>query len=322
MSRILLDSPYYINWRAYSDLKESAKVVYSYHIRRFESYLIKCGYQGHLDFDRFYYYTESHDYSPIDKCFISKYILYLEEEQKNSTGVLCNTIIYLKQFFSFLFDIGMIKTNPMKHFRNKYYVRKIIDRSLSLEECRSVLATAEKTDPFTKMSYILFLTMLTTGLRNSEVVELTHQQIDFERNVIHINKGHKTTAEVVYMPTVLAELLKLYFKHPSFDVWVRTENKHVFFQNGKPFSNRMLTHFVKKIMIESGITRNITPHCLRHTTAYLMQLNGISLSAIKRQLRHKSSATTLRYLPPVQLSIELLDQVVVTISMPKKNGKP
>lgn len=308
MQRLLLDSTYYTNWRQYSDLKESAKVVYSYQLERFETYLIKCGYQGQLDFDNFYNYKESSDYGPIDKCFIQKYIQYLEEEQQSSKGVLFNTIVYLKQFFSFLYQFDMIRVNPMSHFRNKYYERKMIDRSLSLKECRAALIVAEKEDPFTKMSYILFLTMITTGLRNSEVVELTYEQVDFERNVIHINKGHKTTAEVVYMPLVLAELLKQYFNHPSFREWVTKGNKNIFFINGMCLSAFRLTVLIKKITKGAGITRNITPHCLRHTTAYLMQLNGIPLNVIKRQLRHKSIATTLRYLPPVNNTIEILEQ--------------
>lgn len=115
------------------------------------------------------------------------------------------------------------------------------------------------------------------------------------------------------MPTVVAQLLKEYFAHPGYREWIKKGNDLVFLNQDKPFNKQTLIKFIQKNARDSGILRNITPHCYRHTTAYLMQLNGISLSVIRRQLRHKSTATTLRYLPPATKVRDALEQFASSI---------
>ncbi|CAM2835165.1 site-specific integrase [Paenibacillus sediminis] len=170
MSHLLLDSPYYANWKKHTHLKESAKYTYSRQFLKFEHYLSQ-DYDGELDFDKF--------------------------------------------FFTLLHGLGMVKQNPMKNFPNPYYERRIIDRSLSLEECQKLFQVAIKADPFVRKYFTLFLLMTTTALRNREIIQLTLEQIDFERRVIIVNKGQKTISEVVYMPDSLVEELERYLNHPS-----------------------------------------------------------------------------------------------------------
>lgn len=85
----------------------------------------------------------------------------------------------------------------MKNYPNPYYERRIIDRSLSLEECQRLFQVALKADPFVRKYFTLILLMATTALRNREIIQQTFEQIDFDRRVIMVNKGQKTTFEVV-----------------------------------------------------------------------------------------------------------------------------
>ncbi|NOU99505.1 tyrosine-type recombinase/integrase [Paenibacillus planticolens] len=60
---------------------------------------------------------------------------------------------------------------------------KLFDRPLSKEECRLLLKAAIKLDPFFRQYYIMTYLLLSTGLRNKELRELTISQIDFDRNL-------------------------------------------------------------------------------------------------------------------------------------------
>jgi integrase/recombinase XerD len=312
MSKLFMDSQYYTYWLNYSPVKN--KTYYKTHFKKFEEYLILRGYNGEtLNFD-FFFCSASGEYEAIDKQFIDEYIAHLEYDQKASKITLYNNIVYLKQFFTFLYDSRLIKNNPFHGYLNKYYERKIIDRALSLEECRLFLKSAKEADPFLNMHYVLGLTMMTTGLRCSEVVQLTYPQINFERNVIHVNQGQKTTSQVVYMPLILSHYLKQYLEHPAYQEWVSKGNIEVFFLNERPFNKAVLNRLIKRVAKDAGLSRTISPQCFRHTTAYLMQLNGVNLRAIQRQLRHKSIATTLRYLPPASILHRTINDYAKTIN--------
>ena len=301
MSRLLMDSRYYRNWLKHSQLKESAKYAYSRQLMRFEQYLSR-DYEGELDFDHFYFDILTNTYRPIDTDCIDGYIQFLKEEYNASKNTLFNNIVYLKNFFEVLYGLGMIRHNPMKNYPNPFYERRIIDRSLSIEECRRLFLAALQADPFVRKYYTMLLLMTTTALRNREVIQLTYDQIDFERNVIYVDRGQKTSAQAVYMPDALVEELKRYLRHKSYQEWIRTGRREVFFENNRPLTNESLNKIIKELCKKAGIQKNVTSRNFRHTAAYLMQSSGIDISVIKRQLRHKQLSTTLRYLPPVEVS--------------------
>lgn len=306
MNRLLMDSPYYTNWKKHTHLKDSAKYVYSRQFMKFEQYLSQ-DYVGQLDFDKFYYDTESETYRPIDTECIDGYVQFLKQKYQASKNTLFNNIVYLKHFFTLLHGLGMIKQNPMKNYPNPYYERRIIDRSLSVEECRRLFQAALKADPFVRKYYTLFFLMTTTALRNREIIRLTYDQIDFDRKVILVNKGQKTTSDVVYMPDSLVYELERYLHHASIEEWRKTGHSEVFFENNRPLTSESLNKLIKTLCREAGIQKKVTAHSFRHTAAYLMQRSGIDIIAIKRQLRHKQLSTTLRYVPPVDAANLLND---------------
>lgn len=306
MKRLLLDSPYYANWKKHTHLKDSAIYAYSRQFMKFEQYL-SLDFEGELDFDKFYYDTESETYRPIDTECIDGYIQFLKKRFQASKNTIFNNIVYLKHFFTLLHGLGMIKQNPMKNFPNPYYERRIIDRSLSIGECQRLFQAALKADPFVRKFYILILLMSTTALRNREIIQLTYEQIDFERKVILVNKGQKTSSEVVYMPDSLVVELERYLHHPAVEEWRNSGHSEVFFENNRPLTKAVLNRIIKNLCLEAGIQKTVTAHSFRHTTAYLMQSSGIDIIAIKRQLRHKQLSTTLRYVPPVDAAKLLND---------------
>ncbi|GED13747.1 tyrosine-type recombinase/integrase [Aneurinibacillus migulanus] len=299
MKHILLDSAYYQKWKSYSTLKESSIRTYTRELKKFEKFIIQCGYTGTLNFDKFYYYEPSDEYAPINENFIDQYIVYLREELGASNHMLYDNIVYLRNFFGFLYDMRMIQHNPVAYYPNPYYERKIIDRSLSEEQCKRMLQAAVILDPFFRQYHVLLHLLLITGLRTREVISLTMYQIDLERKVIYVDEGQKTSANVVYISNSLCDDLRRYLSHPTFQAWVEKGNTQVFFQNQKPFTDDGINKLIKKISERAGIERPVTVYTFRHTMAYLMQKAGSDISIIQRQLRHQMVSTTIRYLPPV-----------------------
>lgn len=298
---MLIDSHYYLSWKQYSHLKDNTIRAYTNDLRKFEVFLIHYGYIGELDFNKFYYFKESDEYSPIDKGFIDEYINYLMLNLKATKHMLYDNIVSLKSFFGVLSNLNIIVSNPMKNYKNPYYERELIDRSMSIAESKRLLKTALMVDPFLRQTYLLVLLMLTTGLRNSEVTCLTRSQIDLERNIIYVDRGTKRTSQFVSMTPALAQEFSRYFSHPEYQCWEENYCNLVFFNNGRGLYLQGLNALLKTISLKAGIDRRVSAHTLRHTTAYLMQLSGIDVSIIQKQLRHKHISTTIRYLPTLTI---------------------
>ncbi|UUZ84575.1 site-specific integrase [Paenibacillus sp. P26] len=111
--------------------------------------------------------------------------------------------------------------------------------------------------------------MTTTALRNREIIRLTYDQIDFDRKVILVNKGQKTTSDVVYMPNSLVYELERYLHHASIEEWRKTGHSEVFFENNRPLTSESLNKLIKTLCREAGIQKKVTAHSFRHTASIL-----------------------------------------------------
>ena len=299
MNQPLFESKYFQQWYKFTDVKESTIREYFYCLKRFERYLvIEKGFTGELDFDNFFYFEDDGFYSPINEEFVSGFFTHLEI--KMTKRYLHMHVSALRNFFSFLKDMQLIKSNPMAHYKNPYYEPKLYDRSISLQDSEKILKACrelDKTDPFLRMHAVLILLMLTTGLRNREIRELTIGQLDFQRNIIYVDRGQKTKATSVYMPKTLSSELQRLINHPTHLDWQKKGNQIVFFCQTRRKFNRFTINNILKKLCEIAEVPKITAHCLRHTMAALLLAEGVDISIIQRQLRHQHIETTLRYLP-------------------------
>ncbi|REK76065.1 tyrosine-type recombinase/integrase [Paenibacillus paeoniae] len=292
--RVLLNSHYYHAWENHCNLRAKSKENYMYELHKFETFLLNEGFTGVLDFDNFFHYQDTEQYSPINQKFIDSYFDYLKNKGYTNS-VLSSNVSALKSFFKILKSLKMITRNPVIYYKNPYHKIKYRDKSLSEEECSLLLEAALKLDPFHRQYYIIVLMLLNTGLRNSELRELTISQIDFERQIIYVDRGTKTKANTVTVSQKLCDELKFFVTRSFHEEWQKSGNENVFFAKNKKFTKIGLNKILKKISIVAGV-RPITCHWLRYTIAYLMQLKGIDTRIIQKQLRHRDHKTTLHYL--------------------------
>jgi integrase/recombinase XerD len=296
--RVLLDSHYYQMWENHCNLRAKSKENYMYELHKFEAFLLYKGFTGVLDFDYFFHYQDTGQYAPINLKFIDTYFDYLKNKGYTN-HVLSSNVSALKNFFKILKSLKMITRNPVVYYKNPYHKVKYRDKSLSEEECNLLLEAALRLDPFYKQYYLIVLLLLITGLRNSELRELTISQIDFERRIIYVERGTKTKANTVTLSEKLCEELKFFVTRSFHEEWQKNGNEYVFFARYKAKNKKLtkigLNKILKEISIEAGV-RTITCHWLRYTMAYLMQLAGNDIRIIQKQLRHRDLKTTMHYL--------------------------
>lgn len=181
----------------------------------------------------------------------------------------------LKQAFIdgyFTTDISAkIKSIPHEESRREY---------LTIDELNTLVATP--CDNVVLKRAALFSAL--TGLRHSDIQKLKWNEISVENNQPRINFTQKKTKGVEYMP-ISQQALEICGEPKS-------PNDLVFENLTNPsWINRPLKTWIAK----TGIHKNITFHCFRHTFATLQLSNGTDIYTVSKMLGHTNVKTTQVY---------------------------
>jgi integrase/recombinase XerD len=152
------------------------------------------------------------------------------------------------------------------------------------------------------------LLMYACGLRITEAATLEVTAIDGINGFIRvIGKGNKERQVPLPQP-VLAELRSLWKTHRD-KRWLFPSPR----QEG-PISRYALWLTFKQAVQAAGITRRITPHCLRHSYATRLLESGVDIRVAQILLGHARIGTTAIYMhltEPTRASLKaILDKLM------------
>ena len=135
------------------------------------------------------------------------------------------------------------------------------------------------------------MTAYAAGLRVSEVVALKVRDIDSQRMVVLVEQGKGRKDRYVMLSPRLLTILRAYWKVVRPKDWLfpgRGLQGHL--------SVRTLQTVCRDARINSGLTKPVTMHTLRHCFATHLLEHGTDLRTIQLLLGHRSLNTTARYL--------------------------
>jgi site-specific recombinase XerD len=159
------------------------------------------------------------------------------------------------------------------------------------------------------------------GLRVSEVVRLRIEDIDSERNMIHIRRAKRKKDRYTLLGDAALAILRAYWKeyHPREWLFEGQDRK-----DGKPVSHlskRSAEAIFEAAKTKAGIAKHVTFHSLRHSFATHLLEAGVDLRYIQELLGHESSKTTEIYTHVSQKKVEQikspLDEVMKTREPPQ-----
>jgi len=147
-------------------------------------------------------------------------------------------------------------------------------------------------DAVKKLNQRVILTVCyAAGLRVSEAVALKPAAIDSQRMVIRVDAGKGRKDRYVMLSPRLLELLREYWRTARPKEWLFPGR-----QSSEPITTYAVEDACRGARARSGITRPITPHCLRHAFAVHLLESGTDLRTIQLLLGHNNLATTAKYL--------------------------
>ncbi len=174
-------------------------------------------------------------------------------------------------------------------------LRRNMPATLSEEEMAKLLAAASGGEPRDLRDRALLELFYSSGLRVSELANLTLQQIDLDHGFIRVfGKGSKE--RVVPVGGKARDALAVYLTsgRPHL-VKPRTGSQFFLNHRGGALSRVALWMIVKQHAQRAGITKNVKPHALRHSFATHLLTGGADLRAIQEMLGHASISTTQIY---------------------------
>ena len=243
---------------------------------------------------------------------LNKFVLFLEEKKINSfkkvnqdtvqeylkninnmnPKSISRNITSINNLFIFLLKDHKVTSNPCE-FIDRPKLKKTLPDTLSFEEVSNLL-DIQLQDKYDYRNKAMLEILYGSGLRISELISLTLRDIDMENDIIRcIGKGSKE--RIVPINDYEKYFVKSYLEHRSLFL-INGDNDYLFLNNhGNKMTRQGFLKNLKKILLEKGIKKNVTPHTLRHSFATHMLSGGADLRSIQMLLGHSDISTTKIY---------------------------
>ena len=136
---------------------------------------------------------------------------------------------------------------------------------------------------------LFFWTLLDTGLRLSDGLNLRWSSVSLEENVIRVVTQKKNKPVTLPLSDVVRTALEALKKRPVISEFVFLD------EDDKPLTKEKVARKFSMAKAVAGINRRLRIHDLRHTFASTLVSSGVNLKVVSDLLGHTDIATTARY---------------------------
>ncbi len=282
------------------------RLNYVYDIRIFFNYLVKKVYKNKIIEE-----LTILDIENLEITHFENYMAYLSLYEINGKEESCNEraksrkMATVRAFFKYFFNKGKIKSN----IASKISLPKLHDKEiirLDIAEMVKLLNLADSGDKFsdhqrayhksTKIRDVAILTLfLGTGIRNSELVGLNVEDINFEDMSFAVTRkgGNRT---ILYFNEEVEKSLKAWIaKRSAIKDLSPTENALFLSLQNKRISVRTIQELVKKYAKIITPLKKITPHKLRSTFGTNLYRETQDIYLVADFLGHSDVNTTKKH---------------------------
>jgi len=235
------------------------------------------------------------DVKAIDSATIRSYLGTLYKKNKKSS--VARKLASLRTFFTFLLRKGIAESNPAAAVATPR-LEKHMPSFLSIDEIFALLKMPDDSTLAGARDKAIMETLYSSGLRVSELVGMNEEALDANLGIIRVmGKGKKE--RIVPVGGMALDALHRYreAKRGLGTPSPASCPDHPLFQNvrGGRLTARSVGRIIDRYIERCALSRNISPHSLRHTFATHMLDAGADLRAIQELLGHVSLSTTQKY---------------------------
>ena len=220
-------------------------------------------------------------------------ISYFAETTTLSKRSQARVLSSLHSFYKWMIMEGEMTDNPSDAIEAPK-LGKYLPAVLSVEEVDRLIAAVDLDSAFGKRDRAMLETLYGLGLRVSELISLRISSIWTEQGFVSvIGKGDKQ--RLVPLGGMARDAIRDYLevRGPAAD----RESSDILFLNrfGRALTRVAVFKMIKAYAVKAGISKEISPHTLRHSFATHLIENGADLRAVQEMLGHESILTTEIY---------------------------
>ena len=237
-------------------------------------------------------YINNKEINNITTNDIRNYINHLSDI-KDSDKTISRKIVSIRTFFNYLMKLERISTNPCEKIESPKIV-KTLPKTLNEDEINTLLSFAPNTALEWRNKAMLEL-LYATGLRVSELVNLCINDVNLTDCYIRVfGKGKKE--RIIPLTDIAVSILDIYINTYRVSLLKGYLTDKVFIGSyGKGITRQGFFKVLKRVANKQGVTKDFSPHTLRHSFATHLLEHGADLRTIEELLGHENIKTTQIY---------------------------
>ncbi|MCI9039977.1 MAG: site-specific tyrosine recombinase XerD [Clostridia bacterium] len=224
---------------------------------------------------------------------IKTYLEYLAEIGKK-TSTISRNLASIRSFYQFLIRIKKAKHDPTDGIQSPK-IEKRVPSVLTSQEVELLLEQPKDVDLKGTRDKAMLEFAYATGMRVTEIISLDIDDVNLEDGFVVCKSGSKQRN--IPLGSLSLKALKEYVEEAR-PILIKDENDRALFVNinGGRLTRQGFWKIIKYYKEQAHITKEITPHVLRHSFATHLLQNGADLKAIQTMLGHSDISSTQVYM--------------------------
>jgi len=247
------------------------------------------------DLKQFRRYLEACDlnYNKVKEEDIKDYIKELQEEGKKASSI-SRGIASIRSFYQFVLKNKKVKVDPTQNIQSPK-IEKRVPSVLTSKEVELLLDQPKDIDLKGIRDKAMLEFAYATGMRVTEIISLNIDDVNLEEG--YVTCKHANKQRNIPLGNLSLKALKEYVEEAR-EILIKTEEEQALFVNinGSRLTRQGFWKIIKFYKEQAHITKDITPHVLRHSFATHLLQNGADLKAIQTMLGHSDISSTQVYM--------------------------
>ena len=233
------------------------------------------------------------NYAKVSKEDIKAYLNYLKQIGKKPSTISRN-LASIRSFYQFSIRNKKIKNDPTEDVQSPK-IEKRVPSVLTAQEVELLLEQPKDVDLKGTRDKAMLEFAYATGMRVTEIINLNIEDVNLEGEYVICIVGSKQRN--IPLGSLSLKALKEYIDEAR-PILIRNEKEKALFVNvnGQRLTRQGFWKIVKYYKEQAHITKDITPHVLRHSFATHLLQNGADLKAIQTMLGHSDISSTQVYM--------------------------
>jgi integrase/recombinase XerD len=212
-----------------------------------------------------------------------------------TTATQKNRLTAVRTFFRYLLKTGQVLYDPSSDLNMPKRPKLLPKNILTKKEIGELLSAPNLETLLGIRDRAILETFYSTGIRVSELCNLTLNDMDLNNGELRVNKGKWNKDRVVPLGELACDYIEFYLREARSKLTDTTQDILFVTKSGRKFRSTTLSYLISRYGKRTGLTKSTSPHALRHSCATHLLKGKADIRYIQQILGHASIETTQLY---------------------------